>query len=113
MHIFQLIYSLLLPLYSKGTPLEHSLAKITKQCKKDMKKNIIRLGFASVFLLGGIYFCLSSDSEKSLLNNLALKNIEALAGGEGSNENYDCIGSGDVDCHGYKVARAYTGLSLD
>lgn len=113
MHIFQLIYCLLLPLYSKGTPLEHSLAKITKQCKKDMKKNIIRLGFASVFLLGGIYFCLSSDSEKSLLNDLALKNIDALAGGEGSNENYDCIGSGDVDCHGYKVARAYTGLSLD
>lgn len=78
-----------------------------------MKKKIIKSGLASIILLGSIYFYLSSDSEKSLLNDLSLKNIEALAGGEGSNENYNCIGSGDVDCHGYKVARAYTGLSLD
>lgn len=78
-----------------------------------MKKNIIKLGLVSTFLLGGAYFYLSSDSEKNLLNDLALKNIDALAGGEGSGSNYECFDSGDIDCHGHKVARAYEGLSLD
>lgn len=78
-----------------------------------MKKSIIKLGIISTFLLGGAYFYLSSDSEKSLLNDLALKNMDALAGGEGSGSNYDCFGSGDINCHGHKVARAYEGLSLD
>lgn len=78
-----------------------------------MKKNIIKLGIISNFLLGGAYFYQSSYSEKSLLNNLALKNIDALADGEGTGSNYDCFGSGDINCHGHKVARAYEGLCLD
>lgn len=75
-----------------------------------MKKKIIKLGLVSLCLLGGIYF--TYNSEKSLLNDLALKNIEALAGGEYPTENYRCFGRGDIDCHGYKVERAYTGFSL-
>lgn len=87
--------------------------KINKQCKKDMKKSIIKLGLISVCLIGGIYFYLSSDSEKSVINNLTLKNIEALAGGEDYNENFNCYGYGDIDCHGLKVAKKYSGFSLD
>lgn len=78
-----------------------------------MKKNIIKLGLVSLCLMGGIYFYHSSDTEKSIINNLTLTNIEALASGEDFNENFNCIGYGDIDCYGYKVARKYTGLRLD
>lgn len=78
-----------------------------------MKKNIIKLGFVSVCLLGSLYFYSTSNSEKSLLNDLTFKNIDALASGEDQGVNFDCIGRGDIDCYGYKVARKYTGLRLD
>lgn len=78
-----------------------------------MKKNTIKLGLVSLCLMGGIYFYHSSDTEKSIINNLTLTNIEALASGEDFNENFNCIGYGDIDCYGYKVARKYTGLRLD
>lgn len=77
-----------------------------------MKKNIIKLGLVSICLIGSIYFYLLSNSDKNIISNLALANTEALANGE-YNENFDCIGYGDIDCYGYKVARKYTGLRLD
>ena len=44
------------------------------------------------------------------LPQLAFDNIEALASGESSA--YRCYGIGDVDCHGYKVDKMYSGYSL-
>ena len=41
---------------------------------------------------------------------LAFDNIEALASGESSA--YRCYGIGDVDCHGDKVDKMYSGYSL-
>ena len=44
------------------------------------------------------------------VNTLLLDNIEALASGESSA--YRCYGIGDVDCHGDKVDKMYSGYSL-
>ena len=44
------------------------------------------------------------------LPQLAFDNIEALASGESSA--YRCYGIGDVDCHGDKVDKMYSGYSL-
>lgn len=44
------------------------------------------------------------------LHQLAFDNIEALASGESSA--YRCYGIGDVDCHGDKVDKMYSGYSL-
>lgn len=78
-----------------------------------MKKSIIKSGIISTFLFGGIYFYLSNDSEKDLLNDFAFENIEAIAQEENPGENYRCYGHGDINCHGYKVEKAYIGLSFD
>lgn len=76
-----------------------------------MKKNIIKLGLISLTLIGGIYFY-STNSNKENLNDLAFENIEAIAAGEAGG-NFKCYGYGDIDCHGYRVERMYTGLRLD
>lgn len=76
-----------------------------------MKKNIIKLGLISLSLIGGIYFY-STNSNKENLNDLAFENIEAIAAGE-SGGNYICFGNGDIDCHGNRVERMYSGLRLD
>ena len=44
------------------------------------------------------------------VNTLLLDNIEALASGESSA--YRCYGIGDVDCHGDKDDKMYSGYSL-
>ena len=36
--------------------------------------------------------------------------IKTLASGE--SDTYRCYGTGDVDCHGYKVDKMYSGYSL-
>ena len=43
-----------------------------------------------------------NQSEEIPLSELALENAEALARGE-NQENYVCIGDGEIDCYGMKV----------
>ncbi|MBC8603076.1 NVEALA domain-containing protein [Parabacteroides acidifaciens] len=75
-----------------------------------MKRKIIQSGIALLCLLGGLYFY-STPSDKNILNDLAFENIEALASAEDdSNENYLCYGWGDIECHGRKVERKYSGF---
>lgn len=76
-----------------------------------MKKKIIKLGLISLSLIGGIY-PYSTDLNKDNLNDLAFENIEAIAAGEAGG-NYKCFGYGDIDCHGYRVEKMYSGFSLD
>lgn len=45
------------------------------------------------------------------MNELALKNVEALAQGEWSN--HLCYGRGDIECDGMKVKYRIDGLSLE
>ena len=58
------------------------------------------------------YFLSSVPSTAILAANpyRAFDNIEALASGESSA--YRCYGIGDVDCHGDKVDKMYSGYSL-
>ena len=59
---------------------------------------------------GGVA-CIKTLSTSSVgLPQLAFDNIEALASGESSA--YRCYGIGDVDCHGDKVDKMYSGYSL-
>lgn len=61
-------------------------------------------------LFGGVA-CIKTLSTSSVgLPQLAFDNIEALASGESSA--YRCYGIGDVDCHGDKVDKMYSGYSL-
>lgn len=74
-----------------------------------MKKNIGK-GIVALFCLGGIYFLNTPDT--TVTSRLAFENIEALAEGEGSGENYKCYGTGSIDCYGRKVEEKITGFSL-
>ncbi|MEA4808417.1 hypothetical protein SDC9_61987 [bioreactor metagenome] len=75
-----------------------------------MKRKTIKSGIALLCLLGGIYFYYT-QSDKSVLSDLAFENIEALAlPEEDPNENYRCYGWGDIECHGDKVERKTSGL---
>ena len=57
------------------------------------------------------FACIKTLSTSSVgLPQLAFDNIEALASGESSA--YRCYGIGDVDCHGDKVDKMYSGYSL-
>lgn len=76
-----------------------------------MKKKIIKFGLISLSIIGGIYLY-STDLNKDNLNDLAFENIEAIAAGEAGG-NYKCFGYGDIDCHGYRVEKMYSGFSLD
>lgn len=74
-----------------------------------MKKKVLAVVIVLV-CLGGVA-CIKTLSASSVgLPQLALDNIEALASGE--NDTYRCYGTGDVDCHGYKVDKMYSGYSL-
>lgn len=75
-----------------------------------MKKNILK-GVIIAICLGGIYYIRISSAPTNDLTQLAFENIEALALGESGN--FRCYGDGDVDCHGYKVEKMYSGYSLE
>lgn len=74
-----------------------------------MKRKIIQLGIIALCLLGSLYFN-NIQSHNDALTDLAFENIEALASGEGPNENFMCYNWGDIECHGIKVERKTTGL---
>ncbi|WP_459190098.1 NVEALA domain-containing protein [Parabacteroides sp. APC149_11_2_Y6] len=75
----------------------------------NMKKKFIKGTIAIIFLC---CICFFYTSKKVSVNDLAFENIEALAQGE-SGVNVRCYGKGSVECHGHKVEKMYTGLSLD
>jgi hypothetical protein len=60
-------------------------------------------------LAGGMFLYSENRPQKVCFSEMALANIEALAGGEGIGNGY-CFGSGSVDCYGYKVEMKITGL---
>ena len=78
-----------------------------------MKKVGIKLSVLVILILFGMYSFYSSNSGKESpeIRTLCIHNIEALASDE--NVNYICIGNGDIDCYGDKVAFKVEGLSLD
>lgn len=73
-----------------------------------MKKKVLLI----VIGLGVIYGA-SRYLGTETVSDLAFQNVEALAQGEGFNENFICINPGDIDCYGDKVDYKMTGLSLD
>lgn len=77
--------------------------------KNKIKKSIISI----VFIAGGIIVLntMKNDTNTSLNDYLQLENIEALAASETGNAHL-CIGSGSVDCNGYKTAVAYFRLNF-
>lgn len=76
---------------------------------KVMKRRVLAVVVALICLSGVI--CMKALLTSSVdLPQLAFDNIEALASGESGN--FRCYGTGDVDCHGYKVDKMYSGYSL-
>mgnify|MGYP001781709560 CR=1 FL=1 len=78
---------------------------------KKTKKKVVKIIGLAIFMvgMGGYYYSLTSH--RTISDDLALANMEALASGE--NGNYYCALSGDVDCHGMKVKVKIDNLSLD
>lgn len=72
-----------------------------------MKRLVLKVSFLLVAIVG--IYCFQ-EKENNTIKNLAFENIEALAAGEGTGG--VCIGSGSVDCRGYKVDWKVTGFSL-
>jgi hypothetical protein len=71
-----------------------------------MIKKMLKITVALI-CMGGMYlFTCSSQSQP--LTDLAKANIEALAQGEQSNENYICLGIGSVECHGSFVEEKFS-----
>ena len=77
-----------------------------------MKKTILKLPLVICLITASCYLYLQKDND---LNNLVIKNIEALANNENgqSDKNYSCFGTGEIDCYGDKVDTKYEGYSLD
>lgn len=73
-----------------------------------MKKKVVLI----VIGLGAIYGA-SRYLGTETVSDLAFQNVEALAQGEGFNENFYCLNYGDIDCYGVKVDYKATGFSLD
>jgi hypothetical protein len=73
-----------------------------------MKKKVI-IALASLALCAGISMYVSQANRAPQLSDLALQNVEALADDEDGIT--ICIGSGDINCMGKKVALMYL-LSL-
>lgn len=61
--------------------------------------NKMKMAAVAACMVGG-YFLYAGNSGNEM-NDLALINIEALAGGEGSR--YYCFGDGSVECYGQYV----------
>ena len=60
-----------------------------------------------LIIMGGMYL-FTRSSQSYPLSDLAKANIEALAQGEQSNENYFCLGIGDIECYGSFVEEKYS-----
>ena len=60
-----------------------------------------------LIIMGGMYL-FTRSSQSYPLTDLAKANIEALAQGEQSNENYFCLGIGDIECYGSFVEEKYS-----
>ncbi len=63
-----------------------------------MKKKIVKV-FLAIICMGGLFYLYQSTP--NTINDLTFDNIEALASGE-SNENFNCLGVGSIECKGYK-----------
>ena len=71
-----------------------------------MIKKMLKITVALI-CMGGMYlFTRSSQSQP--LTDLTKANIEALAQGEQSNENYFCLGIGNIECYGSFVEEKYS-----
>lgn len=64
-----------------------------------------------LIIMGGMYL-FTRSSQSYPLTDLAKANIEALAQGEQSNDNYRCYGIGDIECYGSFVQYKISGYHL-
>ena len=74
-----------------------------------MKKTILKLPLVICLITASCYLYLQKDND---LNNLVIKNIEALAEDEYYEEDYYYYGIGSVDCYGDKVEMKIEGYRL-
>lgn len=72
-----------------------------------IKKSI----FGIACMISGVILVNITKESSAPIVSLQLENVEALASNEGSG-NYICIGSGSVDCNGYKVEGMVRPFSL-
>ena len=75
-----------------------------------MKRKAVKLLSIVIFAIGICGYYHSVKTEQAM-NELALKNVEALAQGEWSN--HLCYGDGDIEWDGMKVKYRNDGLSLE
>ncbi len=77
-------------------------------------KNKIKIAVISLCAVGAITAFCSQKSSGKPMDDLLLKNVEALAWGEGGGSSH-CLGFGDVDCpfSEVKVRYVMTGYSLE
>lgn len=75
-----------------------------------MKRKAVKLLSVVIFAIGicGYYHAVKTEQT---MNELALKNVEALAQGEWSN--HLCYGKGDIEYDGMKVKYRIDGLNLE
>lgn len=74
-----------------------------------MKKTILKLTLVICLVVASCYLYLQKDND---LNDVVIKNIEALAEDEYYEEDYYCYGIGSVDCYGDKVEMKIEGYRL-
>ena len=74
-----------------------------------MKKTILKLPLVICLITASCYLYLQKDND---LNNLVIKNIEALAEDEYYEEDVYCYGIGSVDGYGDKVEMKIEGYRL-
>jgi len=75
-----------------------------------MIKKMLKITVALICMVG--MYLLTQSSQMQPLNDLTKANIEALAQGEQSNENYFCLGIGNVECNGLFVQYKISGYHL-
>lgn len=73
-------------------------------------KNVFKLCVIAACICAGCYANRSTSSQEEGLENLYMRNVEALASGEGGGTRYYCFGTGEIDCNGQKVAQVIYNL---
>jgi hypothetical protein len=94
--VFKIIWKLLFLFCSFAKVFFIEQIKIRKMKRMNLKTVILLMG-----IIGGL--SLFSGKEKKEMTELAIHNVEALAGGEGGSPAY-CYGTGSIDCYSFKVA---------
>jgi hypothetical protein len=71
-------------------------------------KIIFKCAIALIIVFSLSVFIIRENRSVKPFSQLTVDNIEALADNEGGTDAYFCMGDGDIDCFGYKVALKIT-----